>query len=366
MKKMNVLILYGGKSGEHEVSLRSAASIFDSIDRKRYFPILVGVTREGTWYLQNDPMDRKPGEPLAIREDETRLVTGIPGNGLFCGGLRISADVVFPVLHGTFGEDGTVQGFLEVLDLPYVGAGVLGSGIGMDKEVAKRLWLHEGLPVVPFIPARAEIHSDRGEAMKLADLAETRFHFPVFIKPSCTGSSVGVSKVDSRAAFYAALLEAFRYDTKALVEPAVRGKEIECSVIGNRKVRSFTPGQVIPSHEFYDYDAKYTDPDGARLVIPADISGEECREVRRIAEAAYLAVEAEGMARVDFFIEEPTGKILLNEMNTIPGFTNISMFPMMCAEGGLPMCDLITELIVSALARHKQRHALSFSRTGER
>ncbi len=364
MKRQTVLIIYGGKSGEHEVSQRSAAAVLDSLDRNKFFPVLIGITKTGTWYVQIESPDRKKWEPLAIREDETRLVTGIPGSGLFCGTLKIAADVVFPVLHGTFGEDGTVQGFLEVLDIPYIGAGVLGSAIGMDKETSKRLWLHAGLPVVPFITAYGETHSDRKEAAKLVMEAESKFGYPLFVKPACTGSSVGVSRVDSRSEFHGALMEAFKYDTKALVEPGITGKEVECSVIGNRRVRSFTPGQIIPTHghAFYDYDAKYIDPDGAKLVIPADISITQRKEVREIAEKAFSIAGAEGMARVDFFVEEPSGKILLNEMNTIPGFTSISMFPMLCAADGLSMRDLITELIQMGMDRYQQRHKLCYSK----
>ena len=260
MERISVCILYGGKSGEHEVSLRSAASIVDYIDRSRYSLILIGIDKDGTWYYQPDILKtHRKGEPLTINTSPERVVLGVPGKGLYCGIIRIAADFVFPILHGTFGEDGTIQGFLETLDIPYSGAGVLGSSLGMDKEIVKKLWLFQGLPVVPFITGKKHLHSSEEGAKQLLKEALNNFGYPFFIKPARSGSSVGVNKVAGESFFYSALRDAFRYDTKVLVEPSVSGKEVECSVMGNHAPKSFCPGQIVPSHEFYDYKAKYID-----------------------------------------------------------------------------------------------------------
>ena len=370
MKK--IVILYGGRSGEHEVSLVSAASIVRHLDASLFEPILVGASKEGEWYLQEGSVAEKAlgfadgeaepdhgaaGAPLAIAEG--RKVLAAPGRGLVVetphGLESLDCDLVFPVLHGSFGEDGTVQGLLEIADLPYVGAPVLGSSLGMDKEKAKRLWLGAGLPVVPFLSVRSAALRDL-EA--LAREAGSRFGWPCFVKPCCGGSSVGASKVDSAEALGPALAAAFRWDEKVLVEPFVSAREIECAVLGNEEPVAFPPGEVAPTHDFYDYEAKYLDPEGARLEVPARISPEQSDRVKSVAIAAFKACELAGMARVDFFIDKLTGEILLNEVNSIPGFTRISMYPRMCEAGGLSYSALITRLVELALERRASRARL--------
>jgi len=359
-----IVLLYGGKSGEHEVSLVSAASILRHLDLSAYEPVLVGVSKDGAWHLQDESSATAAladSGPLAIAEG--RRVLAAPGAGLVAegpGGLeRIACDLVFPVLHGTFGEDGTIQGLLETAGLAYVGAGVLGSAIGMDKEKAKELWLRAGLPVVPFMTVRSDA---LGDIDAVARKAVARFRWPCFVKPSCAGSSVGASKVASAEDLGSALRSALEWDEKALIEPFVQAREIECAVLGNDDPVAYAPGEVAPSHEFYDYEAKYVDPDGARLEVPARLSPEQASRVREIAVAAYKACELSGMARVDFFLDKRTGEILLNEVNTIPGFTHISMYPRMCEAGGMPYSKLISRLAELALERHAARERLRFAR----
>jgi D-alanine-D-alanine ligase len=292
----------------------------------------------------------------------------VPGAGLAAeksGGKTetLACDVVFPVLHGTFGEDGTVQGLLECAGLPYVGAGVLGSAIGMDKQVTKELWLREGLPVVDSITVRG---SDRANQQFMASLArkvEARFGWPCFVKPASCGSSVGASKVRDFPALEAALDLALLYDEKILVEQFIGAREIECAVLGNESPLAFPPGEIVPTHEFYDYDAKYKDPDGAALRVPAPLNPAQTDAIRALAIKAYRACEISGMARVDFFIDKRTGDILLNELNTIPGFTAISMYPRMCEAGGLPYAELLDRLIALAFQRFEKRSSLSYSYT---
>ncbi|MDA8424801.1 MAG: D-alanine--D-alanine ligase [Treponema sp.] len=375
-----IVILYGGRSGEHEVSLMSAASIVRHIDLELFEPILVGIDKDGIWHLQEKDLaarQRAVEGPLPLLPGPRVLVA--PGAGLMVvegsasrgkaaatdAMTKIHAlpcDLVFPVLHGTFGEDGTVQGLLEVAGLPYVGASVLGSALGMDKEKAKELWLRAGLPVVPFLAVRkGELDSPESEEL-LRRKVGARFGWPAFVKPSSAGSSVGAAKVDSAEELVPAIREALAWDTKVLVEPFVNAREIECSVLGNASPAAYGPGEVAPTHEFYDYEAKYLDPDGARLEVPAAISVEQAERVRSVAVAAYLACEISGMARVDFFIDRRTGEVLLNELNTIPGFTHISMYPRMCEAGGISYSALITKLAELAVERQTQRASLRFSR----
>lgn len=361
---MRIAILYGGKSGEHEVSLRSAASVIRHIDRAHKLH-LIGITRSGAWHLQPDSMLEECLEgdgPLTIRADGPSVLV-VPGHGLRVygtyGSSDLPLDVVFPVLHGTFGEDGTVQGMLECAEMAYVGADVLGSAIGMDKEVAKALWLKAGLPVVPYMAIGL---ADLSNIDALADRVESSFGWPAFVKPARGGSSVGASKAASRASLKDALQKALLCDTKVLIEPFVKAREIECSVIGNDQPRAFPPGELIISHEFYDYEAKYIDPDGATFVIPARLDAVQSAHLQEIAVNAYRAAALSGMARVDFFVNRDTGAVLLNEVNTIPGFTSISMFPMMCEAGGLPYRDLLEELLALAMARRQSRVALHYER----
>jgi D-alanine-D-alanine ligase len=361
MKKRKIAILFGGKSGEHEVSLISGASVFTHIDTNLFDPLLIGIDYDGRWHLQEPPLLDPEQKRLILRSENTPIVSVRPGEGLWAGEKLLDIDAVFPVLHGTFGEDGTIQGLLETAHVPYVGAGVLGSSLGMDKGVVKKIWFHEGLPAVPFVEfSRHEFLMESGPNL-IARRVENRFSYPVFVKPARSGSSVGVSRVDHREELSEALAAAFRFDTKALIEPRIRGREVECSVIGNETAEAFAVGEIIPRHCFYDYEAKYIDPQGADLKVPADIGEELTEKVRNIARKAYRAAEAEGFARIDFFIRED-GEVLLNEINTIPGFTHISMFPKLCAEMGLEYADLITHLIELGLKRFSIRNALHYRR----
>ena len=379
-----VAVLFGGRSGEHEVSLQSATSVVRNLDKNRYRICLIGITKDGRWFLQpSDLLETVcAGEiTLSIAAQSTQLVDVRPGGGLVCSGEPLKIDVVFPVLHGSFGEDGTVQGALDIAGLPYVGSGVLGSAAGMDKDAAKRLWRASGIPVVPSMtvqrrevtlprsatrlhheapprPDQAEI--DEAVVSRLFGEARDRWGTPIFVKPARAGSSVGVARIEHRDEFRTALLDAFRFDTKLLLEPAIDGQEIEVSVIGNSAVHAYPPGEVIPTHRFYDYDAKYRDPNGAALQIPAHVSEEEAAEIRRYAAAAHESVCAEGMSRVDFFISHTDRAIYVNEINTIPGFTRISMFPRMCAAAGLSYPELLSTLIDLALDRAQEQDGLVF------
>jgi len=326
MSGLRVAVLHGGRSGEHEVSLRSAEAVIGALRRRGYRAIPYFIAKDGRW----DPAPILP----------------VPG-------ANPGIDVVFPVLHGTFGEDGTVQGLLEMAGLPYVGAGVFASAAAMDKELFKRICQERGLPVAEYIVQRSR-SLDAAAVMR-------RFPFPVFVKPANLGSSVGIHKAHDAAELDAALADAARYDTKVLVERCIIGPEIECAVIGNHEPSAATPCQIFPSREFYDYDDKYI-LDKARAVIPAEVSAETIREVRRLAVECYRAVECSGMGRVDFLVEAATGKVFINELNTIPGFTPISMFPKMWAYDGLPMPELVHRLMELALERFRERQALRFEK----
>lgn len=366
MKK--IVVLYGGRSGEHEVSLISAASIIAHLDRNSYDIIPIGITKSGKWYLQNLPewAFAEP-DPNVMRSlppvSEGPRVMAIPGEGLWVetskGLRRLEADIVFPVLHGTFGEDGTIQGLLETIDIPYVGADVLGSAIGMDKEVSKRLWISAGLPVVDYISVGKE--DIRHENMPaLTRRVATRFGWPCFVKPSSAGSSVGSAKVNCQEDLLAAIAEALRWSERALIEAFIDAREIECSVIGNEDPIAFVPGEIVPTHEFYDYEAKYKDPNGASLLVPAPLSEETRLRIMNLAIAAYKTASIKGMARVDFFVEKLTGSVYLNEVNTIPGFTAISMYPRMCAYGGLSYPALLDKLVQLGMERFAERRALQY------
>ncbi len=359
---MRVAILYGGKSGEHEVSLRSAASVIRHLDKKHHVQ-LIGITKAGAWHLQPDNVLAtclEGEEALELRSNAPSVLV-VPGTGLRVYGARGSADlpvdVVFPVLHGTFGEDGTIQGLLECANLAYVGADVLGSAVAMDKEIAKALWHDAGLPVVPSITAR---QADLEHIDKLASRIEEQYGWPAFVKPARCGSSVGAYKVETRSDLRTALAKALAFDTKVLIEPFIVAREIECSVLGNGCPRAFPPGELIPSHEFYDYEAKYIDPDGARIVIPAPIHEDTASRIKEIALTAYATASLSGMARVDFFIDKKDGTIYLNEANTIPGFTSISMYPMMCESGGLSYSALLDELLDLAVEQKNSRASLKY------
>ncbi len=363
--KKTVCILYGGRSGEHEVSKQSAASVVNNINKGKYAIIAIGIKKDGSWHLQNNPVvekDPQRGECLSIIDNDTP-VNVIPEKGMFYNSENLGIDVVFPVLHGTFGEDGTMQGFLEITDLPYVGAGVLGSALAMDKEKVKIHWQACGLPVTDFICLRRnELNGFRDEPSGLTSmLLEKHLTYPLFVKPAALGSSVGVKKVEREDDLIPSLEHAFQFDRKVIVEQGVNAREIECAVVGNENPRAFPPGEVIPHHSFYSYEAKYLDPSGATLRIPAQIPDEIREKAINMAVSAYKTAEVSGLARVDLFYEEHSAKLYINEINTIPGFTRISMFPRMCAAAGLAYGDLIDLLIDLALERSLQKKGLSYS-----
>lgn len=356
--KKELILIFGGRSGEHLVSLRSAASVYNNLNREIYNITLIGIAQSGIWYLQDNPA--RGMEMLSIDCREDRLVAILPMRGFSCDGRIIRPHIVFPLIHGTFGEDGTLQGLLEMGGFPYVGATVGGSYLGMDKDMSKTIWEKNDIAVIPWIAIDKNQYKN-GEINRLNKELIESFGLPLFVKPSMAGSSVGVSKVAGEDQLTGAIKKALTFDSKALIEPAVSGREIECSVIGNFRTESFPPGEVAPKHEFYDYEAKYIDPDGAGLIIPAEIEEHQSIELRSIAEKAYRALGLTGFARVDFFIEKNSGKILLNEVNTIPGFTNISMFSMMCEVGGLPYSRMLDRLIGLAEEQYADRNTLKFS-----
>ena len=344
MSKIRLAVLYGGISGEHEVSCLSAASILKNLDPSRYEVTPIGVTKAGRWFLQ--PL--WSGGPLAVVEDPAREVVVRPGAGLSVGGRGLELDAVFPITHGIQGEDGKLQGLLECAGLPYAGAGVTASALGMDKDFAKQIWERLGLPVVPSVTLRpAEVVGEA--ALRAAyDRAVDRLGTPVFVKPANSGSSVGVAKAASFEAFAAAVKQAFEIDGKVLVETAVDAREIEVAVIGGADARAYGPGEVVPTHEFYDYDAKYLDPDGAALVIPATLDAATSRRILDLAVQAYRALDTVGFARVDFFVGRD-GAVWINEINTLPGFTTISMFPRMAMSGGMSYAQVLDAIVDQAL-----------------
>jgi len=386
-KKIRIGVLFGGRSSEHEVSLRSALTVMSAMDPARYEVVPIGIGRDGRWYLRADAIrmltETAPRlESLAGGGLEVSLLphpaghslVEPPGNaprnesGATRGARRGGAerglpgplDVVFPVLHGSYGEDGTVQGLLELAGIPYVGAGVLGSAVGMDKDVQKRLLREAGLPVVRYaVVERWQWREDPGRA---ADLARP-LGYPVFVKPNALGSSVGVSKVKSESALGAALEEAFAYDRKVLIEAACVGRELECAVLGNERPESSIPGEVIlkGSHEFYSYESKYVDPDGAEVKIPAALNTAQSELLRELACGAFRALGLRGMARVDFLVRPTLSEIYINEVNTIPGFTAISMYPKLWEASGVPLGRLIDRLIELALEEHRERAALKIT-----
>jgi D-alanine-D-alanine ligase len=324
--KLRVAVIYGGRSGEHEVSVRSARAIMQGLDPARYEQTEYFIGKEGKWNPR--PILPEPGAHPQI-------------------------DVAFPVLHGTFGEDGTVQGLLELADLPYVGAGVLGSSVSMDKEMMKRVCRERNLPVVEFVTLSRDC-KDPSEACR-------GLPFPVFVKPANLGSSVGISKAHDAKELTDSFKLATQYDTKIIVERGIAGRELECSVLGNESPMASLPCEILPSREFYDYEDKYL-LDRAETKVPADLTPEKTGELRRLAVECYRAVECEGMGRVDFLLEAATDQLYINEINTIPGFTSISMYPKMWEHSGIPFSALLDQLIELALDRHKRKKATRFTR----
>ncbi|HXU01452.1 MAG TPA: D-alanine--D-alanine ligase family protein [Polyangia bacterium] len=390
MKKTRVIILFGGRSAEHEISLLSARNVLSALDRTRFEPVLVGIDKAGRWHRESErTLEAAAGDPRGVMLDasapavgmEDALVARAPGGALDAdvnmGTLKGSPNppamvrgeqsspaphadsdaVVFPVLHGTFGEDGTVQGAMELAGIAYVGAGVLGSAIGMDKDVAKRLLRDAGIPVVDFgVVTAGAFRRDPAAALRaLPDLG-----YPRYVKPANAGSSVGVSRAAGPGDLERAVRAALAFDTKVLVERAIDAREIECAVLGNDDPEASIPGEILVHHKdgFYSYDAKYVDPDGASWKIPADLPPEMIARVQAQAVATFRALELSGMARVDFFVARDGGAIYVNEVNTIPGFTAISMYPKMWEASGLSPRALITRLIELAIERRDARRSL--------
>ncbi|HEX2664963.1 MAG TPA: D-alanine--D-alanine ligase family protein [Candidatus Acidoferrum sp.] len=352
-KRLRVGILFGGRSGEHEVSLASAASVMRSLDAEKYEAVPIGITKEGHWLVGSAaqkmlPEVLKGGQRVMMTADPTdAALIPLDRSG---GGQRI--DVVFPVMHGTYGEDGTIQGLLDLAGVPFVGAGVLGSAIGMDKDVSKRLLQVAKIPVVPWIAVqRADWERDPKESRKVV---EKKFKYPLFVKPATLGSSVGMTKVHSREELTPALNLAAEFATKILVEKCIVGREIEVSVLGNHDPKASIPGEIVPHREFYDYAAKYLE-EGSQILIPAKLKPTQVKTIQKYAVEAFRALELSGMARVDFFLEKKGGKIYFNEVNTIPGFTSISMYPKMWEASGIPFRELIDKLIELALEMHREK-----------
>jgi D-alanine-D-alanine ligase len=394
-KKIRVGILFGGRSGEHEISLLSAASVFKAIDQNRYEVVPIGITKQGRWVTSADAerlLTGKPLEPerqLRAGDPETTAAAAVlqtgeavvvppephkPGSGMTpfqteaptrrAADRAINVDVIFPVLHGTFGEDGTVQGLLELAEIPYVGAGVLGSAAGMDKDIMKSLFRAAGLPIVKHVTIlRSELES---YSQKTQKTIERSLKYPVFVKPANLGSSVGISKVHERKELGPALAEAARFDRKIVVEQGVGGKngkarEIECAVLGNDQPEASVAGEIVPSAEFYDYSAKYLD-EGSQLIIPAKLTKSETKKVQELAIGAFRAVDCSGLGRVDFLMDPKSRKIYLNEINTMPGFTSISMYPKLWAASGVPYPELIERLIRLGIERHEEKKRNQYSR----
>jgi D-alanine-D-alanine ligase len=361
-RKLRVAILFGGKSAEHEISLISARNIVEAMDKKKYEIVSIGIDKQGRWFFDEGARLLRGPSPTRVRfHGRTNSTAVLPGATqspmirLVPRRALTEVDVVFPVLHGPFGEDGTVQGLLKLANVPFVGAGVLGSAVGMDKDVMKRLLRDAGIPIARFLVF------ERSSASKI-DLSDVRrvLGFPFFVKPANLGSSVGISKVNSQTQFRAAIREAFRYDNKIVIEENIRGREIECSVLGNERPIASLPGEIVTRHDFYSYNAKYLDEKGAQLLIPANLSRRLVKEVQEIAVRSFKALCCEGMARVDFFLRNDR-EVFVNEINTIPGFTKISMYPKLWEASGLPYAELIDRLIRLALDRFRKEKKLRTS-----
>jgi D-alanine-D-alanine ligase len=405
MKKLRVGILFGGRSGEHEVSLLSAASVLNAIDKDKYEVVPIGITKDGRWltaeHAENlltgklmieprnlragDPETTSPaavlarGEAVVVPPEPVHRHSGLVPFQTDAGLLRrssdraINVDVIFPVLHGTFGEDGTIQGLLELADIPYVGAGVLGSAAGMDKDIMKSLFIAAGIPIVKHVTilrSAWQLDSKKNSSKKVRKLIESKLSYPMFVKPANLGSSVGISKAHNRKELGPAIEEAAKFDRKIVIEQGVGGKkdkarEIECSVLGNDEPAASVPGEIVPGKEFYDYAAKYVD-EGSQLIIPAKLTKAETKKVQELAIAAFRAVDCSGLARVDFLMDpgppSKTRKIYLNEINTMPGFTAISMYPKLWAASGLAYADLIDRLIQLGIERHEDKKKNQYSK----
>jgi len=358
MNKIRVGVLFGGKSAEHEISLLSAKNVIEALDKNKYEAVLIGIDKSGRW-LMGEPsrflLNSSDPKLIAINKADSKFVALIPQSkgrltSLGPGSLDKTVDVVFPVLHGPLGEDGTIQGLLKLANVPFVGAGVLGSAVGMDKDVMKRLLRDADIPIPKFLVF------SHGEKPDFNSMTRT-LGLPVFVKPANLGSSVGITKAKDEPGFRKAVQVAYRYDTKILIEEAVLGREIECAVLGNDQPTASVPGEIIPNHEFYDYEAKYVDENGARLEAPAKLSPEMVKRVQDLAIHTFKTLNCEGMGRVDLFLKTD-GTLLVNEINTIPGFTKISMYPRLWGLSGISYVQLIDKLIELAMQRFQREQDL--------
>jgi D-alanine-D-alanine ligase len=357
-KKVRVGVIFGGRSGEHEVSLRSAESIINAIDKSKYEVVPVGITKEGRWLVAGEAKALLPQAVMSTEQPQDVAIIGDPTrqglihlDGFKHGLTSEPLDVVFPVLHGTYGEDGTIQGLLDMAGVPYVGCGVLASATGMDKVVMKQLFQQAGLRMTPYEWFLRSIWESDPRVIIARIVA---LGFPVFVKPANLGSSVGISRVGDESELKAAIEDAARYDRRIVVEKAVVGREVEVSVLGNDDPIASLPGEIIAGHEFYDYEDKYVD-EKARVIVPADLPSDTIEQVQRDAITAFKAIDGSGLARVDFFIEAGSGAVITNEINTMPGFTSISMYPKLWEASGISYDELIDRLITLAIERHRDR-----------
>lgn len=359
-RKLRVGVIFGGRSGEHEVSLVSATSVINSLDKDKYEVVPIGITQEGRWLSSDQGLkllkektgiEQAPECFLVPEPNRQALVTA--GNG---EALSAPIDVIFPLVHGTYGEDGTLQGLLELANIPYIGAGVLASAVGMDKIVQKQIFQQQKLPVAKYVWFHSSVCREHPE--RVAAVVAKNLKYPVFVKPANTGSSVGISKAHDRKELREALKLAIDYDRKVIIEQGIRNiREIECSVLGNDEPIASVPGEIVPSNEFYDYNAKYVDG-RSEAIIPAKLPGKISEEIRRLSLRAYRALDIAGMSRVDFLVTRKTNKIYLNEVNTIPGFTSISMYPKLWEATGIGYKELLDRLIQLALERHRDKNTL--------
>lgn len=360
MQRINVAILFGGRSAEHEVSLKSARNVIDAIDKDKYNPILIGIDKKGKWLLNENSRFLLNSENPRLAEsnelgDSIALIPQSKGEivNLSNPENHKAIDVVFPILHGPFGEDGTVQGLLKLANVPFVGSGVLGSSVSMDKDVAKRLLRDADIPIAKFLVFKDNERID-------FEMVVSYLGLPLFVKPANLGSSVGISKVDDKDGFDEAISKAFQFDRKIIIEEYIAGREIECSVLGNDDPVASLPGEIIANDEFYSYEAKYIDENGAILDIPANLDESTTRNIQNLAVKTFKTLSCEGLSRVDFFLKED-GEIIVNEINTIPGFTSISMYPKLWEASGLSYTELIDKLIILAIERFEKEKKIKTS-----
>lgn len=354
--KIKVGVLFGGKSAEHEISLRSAKNVIEALDKGKYEPVLIGIDKNGRWLYNEQTsliLHADNVEKISLNQ-ESENVALIPQSEGQLSGVGQKVDVVFPILHGPLGEDGTIQGLLKLANIPFVGAGVLGSAVGMDKDVMKRLLRDAGLPIGNYLTLRS--HQQR----PTFETVTNKLGLPCFVKPANLGSSVGINRVDNEEQYQVALDEAFSFDHKIIIEEFIDGREIECAILGNEDPKASIPGEISFTHSFYSYEAKYLDDQGYKIDIPAKISEDQINEIQQVAIRTFQVLECEGFARVDVFLTKD-GKILVNEINTIPGFTQISMYPKLWEASGIPYSDLIDQLLQLAISRFEKEKQIKSS-----